>query len=142
MFRFFIGGMLVTATIIVLAGCDISNQNVIGDQLSKVRSPNRKAIAVVTRANPGNATTPFVYRVYIMANQHNKNPLVVLKVSKTIGLNVKWKNSTNLTISMECGEIFSYMNAYPLFSANSAEQIDAVLMPTKPCTEKQIDSGP
>ena len=65
-------------------------------------------------------------------------------VEKVIQLRVFWKDEKTLIISMQCGKISSYKNSYGVIDYKSGtlrRPIVVILKPTKPCSDKEINSS-
>lgn len=100
-----VGALLLVALCVASCG---SPPVIYGKVMKRVPSPNGSSTAMITRSDAG-ATTPYSYHVYIVSRA-DRWPAEVLRADHQQGLALRWDDEDNLTIHMDCGRIFTYLN--------------------------------
>lgn len=92
-----------------LSGCG-KNDLCVGDEVSRVSSPDNRVDAVLTRGNCG-ATTSYSYRVYLVnvGKTPNENDMVFLS-DNAESISVTWQTSKKLLIYYGEARIFKFRN--------------------------------
>lgn len=94
---------------LALAACG-NNDLCVGDEISRVSSPDKRVDAVVTKGNCG-ATTSYSYRVSVV--QAGKTPVesdIIFLADKAERVTVSWQAPKKLVISYKEARIFKFTN--------------------------------
>lgn len=95
--------------ILVLVGCE-KNDLCVGEEISRITSPDKEVDAVVMKGNCG-ATTSYSYRIYVV--QAGRTPVehdMIFLADKAEDVRVSWQAQRKLLISYQEARIFKFTN--------------------------------
>lgn len=111
---------------LALAACG-NNDLCVGDEISRVSSPDKRVDAVVTKGNCG-ATTSYSYGVSVV--QAGKTPVesdIIFLADKAESVSVYWQAPKKLVISYKEARIFKFTNFWSSKDLDSFQYIVSVV---------------
>ena len=109
-----------------LAACG-NDDLCVGEDISRVSSPDKIVDVVVTKANCG-ATTSYSYRVSVV--QTGKTPVesdIIFLADKAEGVSVFWQTPKKLVISYKEARIFKFKNFWSSKDLDNFQYIVSVI---------------
>ena len=100
----------ILALLLLLAGCE-QRASLEGKIVQEVKDPSENVTALVTRADPGGATVPFVYRVYLQGRS-GRGPTEIMRADHVGEIRIAWTAPQRLSVTLKCGTVYGFTNFY------------------------------
>jgi hypothetical protein len=120
---------MLAASALALAGCaEVTTW-------STIERPDGRASAITEQSN-GGATTSFGYSVYVQAKAQGASRSRVLNMDRGGPPAVTWREDGSLSLTVTCGDIYSFSNFVWIKVGGDFEKIPVSLYDGGPCPRR------